>query len=503
MKPLSRAQESVLLLVAGALYPLALAPLSLWPLTFFSISIFFWRLQQQPAKQLLFKAMLFGSGLFLSGVSWVYVSMYEHGSLSMPVAFAGTVIFCLFLAFVFALPFTLNALIPQNSLSLMLGLPAIWVIGEWIRSWLFTGFPWLYAGYSLTDHWLNGWAPIIGVLGLSYLVAFGAAALTQLALRRKDPCLAPGPTITLALIASLVIGGYALQKIDWTTATDRALSVVLIQPNIQQANRWSPSQRESILEQLSEQTEPYWGADIIIWPEGAIPALPAAVMAYLIEVDNLAKVNQTTLFTGIPTRGYYNRNIFNSMIGLGESRGQYDKTRLVPAGEYIPFEEMLRGLNSFFDLPMSSFSSGASNQPLLSAKGQLIATAICYEIAYPNLVAKTTLGASVIMTVSNDAWFGNSMAPQQHMQMARMRAIENAKPLMRGTNNGITALVDYRGNIYQQLEQFTAGELEGVIRPRQGQTPFALFGSWPTVIAALLCCAVLILIRKLNRIKKT
>jgi len=503
MKSLSRAQECLLLLAAGALYPLALAPLSLWPLTFLSIAIFFWQLQRQPAKQLLIKALVFGSSLFLSGVSWVYVSMHDHGLLSMPVALLGTVIFCLFLAFVFALPFTLSALIPQTPLSLMLGLPAIWVIGEWIRSWLFTGFPWLYAGYSLTDHWLNGWAPIIGVLGLSYLAAFGSAALTQLALRRKDSFLALGPTITLALIASLVIGGYALQKIDWTTATDRTLSVVLIQPNIEQADRWSPNQRESILKQLSQQTEPYWGADIIIWPEGAIPALPASIMDYLLEVDNLAKVNQTTLFTGIPTRGYLDHRIYNSMMALGDSRGQYDKTRLVPAGEYIPFENALRGLNGFFDLPMSSFSSGDANQPLLSAKGQPIATAICYEIAYPNLVARTALNASMIMTVSNDAWFGRSMAPQQHMQMARMRAIENAKPLMRGTNNGITALVDYRGNIYQQLEQFTAGELKGVIRPRLGQTPFALFGSWPTVIAALLCCAVLISIRKLNRIKKT
>ena len=502
MMQLSKAQESLLLLAAGALYPLALAPLSLWPLAFFSIAIFFWQLQQQPPKQLLFKAMVFGSGLFLSGVSWVYVSMHDHGLLSMPIAFFGMLIFCLFLAFVFALPFTLSALMPQTPLPLMLGLPAIWVIGEWIRSWLFTGFPWLYAGYSLTDHWLNGWAPIVGVLGLSYITAFGAAALTQLAQRRKDSLLALGPRLTLASIAALVIGGYALQKIDWTAATDRTLSVVLIQPNVEQADRWSSSQRDSILKQLSEQTEPYWGADIIIWPEGAIPALPAAVMEYLIEVDNLAKVNQTTLFTGIPTRDYHSRHIFNSMMGLGESRGQYDKTRLVPAGEYIPFEEALRGLNSFFDLPMSSFSLGAANQPLLSAKEEPIATAICYEIAYPDLVASTASNASMIMTVSNDAWFGHSMAPQQHMQMARMRAIENAKPLMRGTNNGITALVDYRGNIYQQLEQFTAGELEGVIRPRQGQTPFALFGSWPTVIAVWLCCAVLILIRKLNRSKK-
>jgi apolipoprotein N-acyltransferase len=180
------------------------------------------------------------------------------------------------------------------------------------------------------------------------------------------------------------------------------------------------------------------------------------------------------------------------MLALGDSRGQYDKTRLVPFGEYVPLEGLLRGVDRFFDLPMSSFSLGAANQSLLTAKGEKIATAICYEIAYPNLVGNTAATATMILTVSNDAWFGRSIAPQQHMQMARMRAIENAKPLMRGTNNGVSALVDYRGTMYQQLEQFTATELSGTIRPRAGQTIFTQLGSWPIVIASLLMCAGLL-----------
>ena len=194
--------------------------------------------------------------------------------------------------------------------------------------------------------------------------------------------------------------------------------------------------------------------------------------------------------------------IYNSVLAIddaGRIRGVYDKAHLVPFGEYVPLEGLLRGVNRFFDLPMSSFSLGAADQPLLTAKGQQIATAICYEIAYPNLVAKTAATASMILTVSNDAWFGRSMAPQQHMQMARMRAIENAKPLVRGTNNGVTAMVNYRGEVEQQLDQFSTAELSGTVKPRTGQTVFTQLGSWPIVIYAALICGGLVICRRRNK----
>ncbi|MGB2451185.1 MAG: apolipoprotein N-acyltransferase, partial [Porticoccaceae bacterium] len=302
--------------------------------------------------------------------------------------------------------------------------------------------------------------------------------------------------IAFGLVVAIALAGYGLGKVDWTQPRGTDLSVVLIQPNVEQEDRWSLAEQDGILDRLMTQTEPHWGADIIIWPEGAIPALPRQVLDYLLEVDARAKVNQTALLTGIPTQDAQSRRYYNSMLALGDSRGQYDKTRLVPFGEYVPLERLLRGVNRFFDLPMSSFSLGAPEQPLLTAKGEQIATAICYEIAYPNLVAKTAASATLILTVSNDAWFGRSMAPQQHMQMARMRAIENAKPLIRGTNNGVTALVNYRGQIVQQLDQFTTAELSGVVEPRAGATPFAQFGSWPVVIAAMIICGGLIVGRR-------
>ena len=488
-----RALTSLALLAAGALLPLALAPFSLWPLAIISTVGLFWLLENNSPKQSFINATIFGFGLFFAGVSWVYISMHDHGDVAAPAALLGTILFCLFLAVLFAIPFILNAYMPQTPVALGIGLPAIWVLSEWFRGWVFTGFPWLYAGYAHTDTWLNGWAPIGGVLWLSYINALAAMAITLL---MRNPYRRASPMILLTV--ALWIMGYGLQKLDWTQPSGTELSVVLVQPNITQEDKWSPIERDNILQRLAEQTDAHWGADIILWPEGAIPALPRQVMDFLFEIDNRAKVNQTSLLIGIPTEDWRSRRYFNSMLALGDARGQYDKTRLVPFGEYVPFENVLRGLHNFFDLPMSSFSLGPADQALLSVKNELIAPAICYEIAYPDLVASRTFEAGLLLTVSNDAWFGQSMAPQQHMQMARMRAIENRKPLMRGTNNGVTALVNYRGKIVQQLEQYSADELSGTIAPRVGQTVFTAVGSWPTVLLSLFICLSLLTQRRLQ-----
>ena len=502
----ARGQTFLLLFASGALLPLALAPFNFWPIAIPCIAILFYKLQYQTAKQALVKASVFGFAMFFAGVSWVYVSIHEHGFIPAPLALLATTLFCFFLALLFALPFVLSALIPQRSSSWLLGLPAIWVLSEWFRSWIFTGFPWLYVGYIHTDTWLSGWAPIGGVMWLSFITALAAATLAQLAQlflankghAKKQP-LQTSMKISLLTLLALTISGYLLQSISWTQETGKNLSVVLIQPNTDQNKKWSPNERQGILEQLQTQTEPHWGADLIVWPEAAIPATPKRVSNYLSDLHMIAEVNQTALLTGIPTQDPSDGNYYNSVLALGATKGQYDKTRLVPFGEYVPLEGILRGLIRFFNLPMSSFSLGAKDQPLLIIAGEPMATAICYEIVYPDLVARISRKATLLLTVSNDAWFGDSFAPQQHMQMARMRAIENAKPMVRGTSNGITAIVDHRGRIEKQLKQFSAGELSGNIKPRAGQTFFAQTGSWPVVIMALLICGGLIGRRQLRK----
>ena len=476
------------LLLAGAALPLSLAPFALWPIAIASMAVLFIALQNQTAGQAFKRAAIYGFGLFGAGASWIYVSIYNFGGASMLFAIVSTILFCLLLAIVFALPFICSAWIPQSPPSQLLGLPTLWLVSEWLRGWILTGFPWLYVGYSHSDTWLNGWAPIGGVLLLSYISALAAAVLAQLLQRRTS--------ISIILSGGLVIvvfmGGYDLQKLNWTQPTSEQLSVALVQPNINQHDKWLPSRREQILKGLLTQTESHWDADIIIWPEAAIPLYSSQSADYLKALDKRGKLNQTALITGIPTDTTTGR-YHNSMLSLGDSSGQYDKTRLVPFGEYIPMESLVRGLNSFLNLPMSSYSLGAKNQPSLIAKGHKISTSICYEIAYPDLVANNSRNTSMMLTVSNDAWFGESVAPQQHMQIARMRAIENAKPLMRGTNNGITALVDHKGKIYRQLEQFTSGVLTGQVAPRTGETPFSRWASWPIVIFSLLIIGILVI----------
>jgi len=477
------------LFFSGAAFPLSLAPYSYWPIAIISMAALFISLPYQTPKNAFKRAVIYGLGMFGTGISWVFISMHSFGDVSLLFAMIGTALFCALNAVVFALPFILCALIPQRQALWFVALPAIWVISEWARSWVLTGFPWLYAGYSHTDTWLNGWAPIGGVLLLSYFTAVIATVLAQSRLHKN----LHQSVAAFSLIAVLFLCGLALQKINWTEPVDKPISVALIQPNVDQSDKWSLAMRSQILQNLVSQTQPYWGADIIIWPEGAIPVLYTQVTNFLNMIHQRALAHKTALITGLPTNSKPEGPYYNSMLALGAGHGIYNKTRLVPFGEYIPFETLIRGLNNFFDLPMSSFSLGSKHQQPLMAAGLNLSTAICYEIAYPDLVAKNTRNTNIILTVSNDAWFGNSIAPYQHMQMARMRAVENAKPVIRATNNGITALVDHRGTIVSQLNQFSTGVLTGEVRPYIGETPFSKLASWPIVIFSLLLILLLLI----------
>jgi apolipoprotein N-acyltransferase len=492
MKSFGKLQRYSLLIVGGAIFPLGLAPFNLWPAVIVSMAILFQSLRQPSIKQAFFNAATYGFGLFLTGASWLYVSIHEYGFIAAPLAVIATTLFCLFLAAIFAFPFMLAAFLPSTSIPLMLGLPAIWVISEWVRSWIFTGFPWLYAGYSHTETWLNGWAPIGGVLSLSFFSALTAMLflwLVQGMEQRRS-------TLSLSVILMvLTISGYLLQQVNWTKDIGKPLTVALIQPNIAQNEKWSVEKRRTILTQLAAQTEAYWGHDIIIWPEAAVPSTPKRIPVFMQNLERKANDSGSTLLTGIITQDGEQGRYYNSVLAVGDQSGQYHKTRLVPFGEYVPLESLLRGLIQFFDLPMSSLSVGPSNQIPLTVQKQLIATAICYEVVYPDLVARISREASLIVTVSNDTWFGESLGPLQHMQMVQMRALENAKPIIRGTNNGISGLVDQRGNIYGRMDQNSIDELSGVVQPRAGQTPFSITGSWPIIFLSWLIVFFLVLYR--------
>lgn len=470
-------------LIAGAVLPLSLAPFNWWLLGIVPVAALYLLLDQCSARLAFWRSFAFGLGLFTVGASWVYVSIHVYGHASPFLAALLTAVFVLTLAAAFALPFLIYAWLQrmQPGLPLLL-FPSIWVLGEWFRGWLLTGFPWLYLGYSHTDTWLSGWAPLTGVLGLSWLGALLAVALAE-AWRRG---LRPRPlVVTLAAILIPAIGGWLLQKIHWTEAKGEPLQVAMIQPAIPLEHKWDSEGLSAILEKLLTQTAPYWRNDLVIWPESAIPRLRHYVGPYFDYLDQLAQSHSTAFLTGVPTRD--GQHIYNSVVALGKASGAYHKRHLVPFGEYVPLEHWLRGTIEFFDLPMSAFSSGPADQPGIEAAGHAIGTLICYEIVFPDLTAATARDSQLLLTVSNDTWFGASIGPHQHLQMARMRTIETAKPLLRATNDGITAAVNYRGRIVAQLPQFAPGVLETAITPRTGTTFFSLAGSTPVLLFCFLC----------------
>lgn len=489
----------MLALVAGALAPLGLAPFNAWPLVIVSCFGLLLTLQTaRSTKQAAIRGWLYGVGLFGVGVSWVYVSIHNFGNAPVPLAAALTALFVIALALLFGLHgYIYKRWLANRRLAVLIGFPTLWVLSEGFRSWFLTGFPWLLAGYAPIDSGLAGWAPIIGVYGLSGFCALTAACLYLIVLADRQQ-----QVKLLALAMFPFISGAMLQQISWTQPGSQApVRVALVQGNIPQQLKWNPRHRQQIIDRYLSLSTPLLndsnGTELIIWPETAIPLLYDRALPRLQPFEQALQTSNTGLISGIPYRtptpaSADNPTRFhNSITGLGRAKGLYHKQRLVPFGEYVPLESWLRGLIDFFDLPMSNFSLGAANQPPLllersSDDNIRISAYICYEIVYPDLVAETARNSDLLLTISNDSWFGDSLAPHQHLQMARMRALENGRYLIRSTNNGISALINANGKIEQQAPQFEVATLQGEVIPMTGTTPFSRFGSVPIIILCTL-----------------
>ena len=470
-------------LMAGALLPLGLAPFHLWPLGILSCLGLVLLLDGLSPRQVFNRCFFYGLGMFGVGVSWVYVSVHTHGGESVAISLLLTSLLVLLLTLCFAVPFAVYGRFSTSRLKRLLLFPAVWVLVEWVRGWIFTGFPWLYLGNTFIDTWLAGWAPVGGVLLLSFIGALSASVLAGLF---REPRPAWRAALPLAAAGLLWLGGMGLKSVSWTEPVNRPLTLTMIQPALTPSQKWNSQVLYEILVLLRDLSAGHWHTDLMIWPESAIPETREAVKPFTDFMAEVARETDTILITGIPIleQGRY----YNGVILLGNGEGSYRKRHLVPFGEYLPLDSLLRGIIDFFNRPMSNFSPGAKNQPLLYARDTAIATAICYEIVFQDLVSSTAKDAELILTLSNDVWFGDSSAPHQHLQMARLRAIENGKPVVRDTNDGITAVIDAGGRITHRLPQFEPGTLEAEVVPHRGTTPFNRFGSWP-VVALCLCLA--------------
>jgi apolipoprotein N-acyltransferase len=474
--------------LAGILITFSLAPFDYWPTGILGCALYAYLLCTCSPRAALWRGWLFGLGMFGSGVSWIYVSIHVYGYASVPLAAALTAAFCAALALLHAL-FAWIYVRYLRALpgGMLIGFPVLWVLFEWLRSWLLTGFPWLLLGYAHVDTWIAGWAPILGVFGLSFICALTASCLF-LAWRSRQPM----TSVTYAVIVlTLWAGGGVLKPIQWVAnASPEPLDVVIIQPNVPQEHKWDRDWYWPILNQLRDASTDHFGRDILVWPEAAIPGYYQRAEDFLDPLALRAQADETTLITGIPYLGDAPGVYFNSILALGHGEGVYHKRRLVPFGEYVPLQQWLRGLIAFFDLPMSAFSPGPGEQVPLRAGSYRVAPFICYEIVYPDMVARGAREADLLITISNDSWFDQSIGPLQHLQIAQMRALETGRYLIRGTNNGVSAIIDHRGQIVARTEQFVEDTLEGEVEVMLGLTPFGSFGSRPIILG---CASALLL----------
>jgi apolipoprotein N-acyltransferase len=467
----------LLMVVLGAVTPLSFAPFSYWPVALLTIGLAGELLHGHSSKRTAWLAWCHGFGLWAYGASWLYVSIHDFGYtppwLAIPmVGFVAAVmgLFFALLGFIYARL--------RLDRAALFTLPALWMLGEWLRSWLFTGFPWLFAGYAFIDTPLAGYAPVLGVFGVSLIAVFSALAIFRaLADKKYRPALA-------AAIA-LWAGGFALQQVTWTKPTGDTLSVSIVQGDIPQESKWQLEWRDKTIEIYRELSKNEWGRGLVIWPEAAIPMFYHEAPDVLTEMNDNALAGHSAFVTGIPfmevddiKREY---RIYNSIMAEGEGSGLYFKQRLVPFGEYIPFESWLRGTLPFFDMPMTSFTAGSAMQEPLTVQKLKLGPLICYEVAYPDLTRKTAAESDVLATISNDGWFGASIGPHQHFDMVRMRAVETGREIIRSTNNGISAIIDSHGKVRTRAPQFKRLVLRGDVNGYHGLTPYVAMGNAPVL----------------------
>ena len=476
--------------LAGAATVLAFAPAGLYPLALVTLGILIHLWIAATPRRAFVTGFWFGAGLFGAGVSWVYVSLSQFGGMPAPLAALATVLFCALLALFPAAAGWLQARVPGGeTLRACLLIPASWTLFEWLRSWVLTGFPWLATGYAGAGWPLQGYAPAIGVFGVSFATV-ALAGLAWVAFRKNDR------TTAAAAMLAVLGAGEALRHIEWTAPAGAPVETALLQGNIRQEMKFRPERYAQILEtyaRLAEGTR----AKLVVLPETAVPRFYHSVEPdYLARLETAARANGGDLLLGVPYRaapGEY----YNSVVSLGASpRQAYHKVHLVPFGEFVPplFAWTLR----LIDIPLSDFSRGTAKQPPLAVAGQRVAVNVCYEDVFGDAIAQRAAGASVLANVSNVAWFGDSLAPAQHLQIARLRAIETARMHLAATNTGITAAIDRDGRVLARLPQFAEGRLEIAVQGYSGTTPYMRLRDWPILALALALLGAATLVARRN-----
>jgi len=484
----------ILALGSGLALPLAFAPTEWWWLALISIGLFYSLLQNVTPKQALFLGWLFGLGYFGVGVHWIYHSLHLFGAAIAPLAALLTLVFVLVMTVFPALTAYVWVRLRRADavLSNVFLFAAVWTLSELLRGKLLDGFPWILVGYSQTSGPLGNLAPVVGVYGLSFFVVLIAALCMVLVSGASKKKVMAVVIIVMPVLASMASGAW-----NFSQPVGEPVRVRMVQANIAQEMKFSADRLRTALTDYSalSQQPGLSEVDLVVWPETAIPTYFDRVENFMQPfVEDMDQLGVDVLSGGFERDG---DDIYNAVQQLGGEQQSYRKRHLVPFGEYMPLRFILDFAAKFIVIPMSDLSAGSGAHEPLSLQGVQWGVSICYEDVYGEEMRQLLPASQVLLNVSNDAWFGNSAAPHQHEQKARMRAREFSRPLVRVTNTGVSSAIDKQGRILGRIPHNTSGILDVDIQPQEGWTPYARTGNWPVFI---LCLAIFFLFLSLHRL---
>ncbi|MFW2373453.1 MAG: apolipoprotein N-acyltransferase [Gammaproteobacteria bacterium] len=472
------------LFTGGLLLVFSFAPYNQFWLAYPLIAGWFLLMVNQSSGQVFKRSFWFSLGWFTHGIYWIYYSLHVHGG--APVAMAVFMVFCL--AAVLALFPALCLWLARKYIALneqwqlLLLLPLSVFMAEWLRGVVLTGLPWVQLGYSQIDTVLAGYTPLVGGLGVTGLTLFIAGIMAYMLWYKRY--LRP-----MAVIGVISLLGAGLQHIEWTEAEGKSIRVSLIQGNIAQKDKWQAYFFTPTLDMYRDLTRQNWDSDLIVWPETAIPGYRHRVQPFLESLSKEAEQNHSEVLLGLFIRDPEKRRYYNSVISTSD--GEYRKRHLVPLGEYYPFRSLISFFSRWIRIPMSDVDFGPEQQPLLAAAGQKLGISICFEDVFDRDVRQTLPEASMLVNVSNDAWFEDSTEPWQHHQKARMRALESGRYMLRSTNTGVSSIITPQGDVLAISPQFTRHVITADVQGMTGRTPYVFWGNYLLVSLALSVLAAL------------
>jgi len=478
----------------GLFFSLGFAPNDLWFISLFSLTCLHFLIQEANKKELFYIGYSYGFGLWSLGISWLYVSIYFYGNIGFIVSIVLTVIFIAIVSLYMGVTLLLYYYLRFNSkFSVIFSLPLAWIAIEYLRSILLTGFPWLISGTMMADTILDGWTPIIGAQGNTFLLLLLSSLLFLII---KDLKKFQNALLPLTFFVLLCISSFTLKQIEWTILTG-SIKASIIQPNLELEKKWSTEgiiETKNMIETAIEVAEE---GEVIVFPETALIFSQNEIKDWIAYIDYKAEQKNITLITGIIEREEGSK-VRNRILGLGTENWHYDKVKLVPFGEFIPFENIT---GKFFDILGLKLTNTVPGKLINSIKAGSIrvSPSICYEIAFPELIRKTASESNLLVTISNDTWFGSSYGPIQHLEIAQNRALEHKKAILRSTNSGISAFISNNGKILEKQGYFEDKILKTEVNLYEGKTFYAKYGN---LLLYLILSVILIIILILKRKKK-